>query len=192
MLATAARQWWVFIVEGVLGIVFGILAVLLPGVTLLTVAYLFAAWALISGVSALVEGWRVAEHRGRSWPYAVTGVVSIVAGLLAALLPGPTIGGLLLFLGAWLIVGGLTQAWAAYQIRREIENEWLLAAAGILRAIVGLVILVFPIIGAVLTVAWIGSAAIVAGVMAIVVGWRLRSYRGGAPGSALGRGAAAG
>src|SRR5512144_2996002 len=107
MLASAARQWWVLVVQGVLGIAFGILALLLPGITLLTVAYLFAAWALISGVSTIGQGWRVAEHRGRSWPFALSGAVSIVAGLLAALVPGLTVAGLILLLGSWLVVAGV-------------------------------------------------------------------------------------
>ncbi|HEV7605364.1 MAG TPA: DUF308 domain-containing protein [Candidatus Limnocylindrales bacterium] len=187
MLASAARQWWVLVVEGVLGVIFGVLALLLPGVTLLTLAYLFAAWAIISGVTAIGEGMRVADQRGRSWPFAVTGVVSIVAGVLAALLPGPTIGGLMLFLGAWLVVGGVAQLWAAYQIRKVIDNEWIIALAGVLRAVAGLIILAFPIVGALLTVAYISSAAIIVGVIAIALGFRLRGLRS----SPLGRGAAA-
>lgn len=187
MLASAARQWWVFVVEGVLGLIFGVLALLLPEVTLVTLAYLFGAWAIISGVSALAEGMRVANERGRSWPFAVTGVVSIVAGILAALLPGPTIAGLMLFLGAWLLVGGVGEIWAAYQIRRQIDNEWIIALVGVLRAVAGLVILAFPIVGALLTVAYISWAAIIAGIFAIAMGLRLRALRD----SPLGRAAAA-
>lgn len=185
MLANAARQWWVFVVEGVVGVIFGILALLLPDVTLLTLAYLFAAWAIISGVTALAEGMRIAGQRGRSWPFALTGVVSIVAGILAALLPGPTIAGLMLFLGAWLVVGGVAQIWAAYQIRRQIDNEWIIALLGALRAVAGLIILAFPIVGALLTVAYISWAAIIAGVIAVAMGLRLRGLRN----SPLGRAA---
>jgi uncharacterized membrane protein HdeD (DUF308 family) len=182
MLASAARQWWVLVVQGVLGIAFGILALLLPGITLLTVAYLFAAWALISGVSTIGQGWRVAEHRGRSWPFALSGAVSIVAGLLAALVPGWTVAGLILLLGSWLVVAGVMEAYAAWEIRREISNEWILAAAGIVRAIVGLVILAMPIVGAVLSVAFIGSSAILAGIVAIALGLRLRTVSDSLPG----------
>src|SRR6476619_6848433 len=78
MLAVAARPWWVLVLQGILGVIVGVLALLLPGVTALTIAYLFAAWAIISGVSSVSEGVRVAEHRGRSWPFAVIGVFSIV------------------------------------------------------------------------------------------------------------------
>jgi uncharacterized membrane protein HdeD (DUF308 family) len=177
MLAVAARQWWVLVVEGVLGVLFGVLALLFPALTLLTVAYLFAAWALISGVSHVAEGIRVAEQRGRSWPFAVSGVVSIVVGVLAALLPGPTIAGLITFLGAWLVVQGAMELYTAWKIRDEISGEWLLALAGIARAALGLVILALPIVGVILSVTLIAYSAMVAGLAAIGLGLRLRRFR---------------
>ncbi|MHB8961206.1 MAG: HdeD family acid-resistance protein [Candidatus Limnocylindrales bacterium] len=177
MLAAASRQWWVLVVEGVLGVVFGALALLLPGLTLVTLAYLFAAWAVISGVVAIVEGMRVAEERGRSWPFAITGAVSIVAGVLAALLPGPTISALMILLGAWLVVGGVAHYLAAYRIREQVDDEWLIALVGAIRVVAGLVILLFPMVGALLTVAYISWSAIVAGVIAIAMGLRLRRLR---------------
>jgi uncharacterized membrane protein HdeD (DUF308 family) len=191
MLATAARQWWVLVLQGILGIVFGVVALLNPDITLVTLALLFGAWALISGVSALAEGWRVAEHRGRSWPFAVSGIVSIVAGILAIVVPPAAIGGLVLFLGAWLIVSGVMEAYAAYEIRRQIENEWMLALVGILRAVLGLVILAAPIVGALLVVATVGWVAILSGVFAIGLGWRLRRLHGAMTGTTGMRGAAA-
>ena len=174
MLATAARQWWVLVLQGILGIAFGVVALLNPGITLVTLALLFGAWALISGISSLAQGWRVAEHRGRSWPFAVSGIVSILAGILAILLPPAAIGGLILFLGAWLVVSGVMEAYAAYEIRREIDNEWMLAFVGILRAALGALILVAPIVGAILVVTTVGWVAIVSGLFAIGLGWRLR------------------
>jgi uncharacterized membrane protein HdeD (DUF308 family) len=190
MLATAARHWWVLVLQGILGIAFGILALLLPDLTLITLAYLFAAWALISGFSEIAEGWRVAEARGRSWPFAVGGIVSIVAGLLAAFLPGLTVAGLILFLGSWLIIAGVMEAYAAYRVRREISNEWLLALAGVARAALGFLILVMPIVGVIVTVAFVGYSAIVAGLVALGLGLRLRSLRPGV-GSMTGRSASA-
>lgn len=177
MLSVAARQWWVLVLQGFLGVVFGVLAILLPGITLLTIAYLFAAWAIVSGVSHVAEGARVAEHRGRSWPFALAGVFSIVVGLLAALLPGPTIAGLITFLGAWLVVQGAMEVYAAWRIRNEVTGEWLLALAGILRGLLGLVILALPVVGIVVSVVLIAYFAIVAGLAAIGLGLRLRRMR---------------
>lgn len=174
MLATAARQWWVLILQGVLGILFGIFALFNPDITIVSLALLFGAWAIVSGVASIAEGWRIAEHRGRAWPFALSGVVSIVAGIIAIVLPPAAISGLILFLGAWLVVSGLTEAYAAYKIRDEIDNEWLLAIAGIARAALGVIILVAPVVGVIFVVATVGWFAILGGLMAIALGMRLR------------------
>jgi uncharacterized membrane protein HdeD (DUF308 family) len=177
MLAVASRQWWVLVVQGVLGILFGVLAIVFPGIALLTLAYLFAAWALISGVSQLAEGWRVAEHRGRSWPFAVMGVISIAAGILAALIPGITILGLVVLLGAWFVIQGVMEVYTAWRIRAEVSGEWVLALVGVLTLIVGVIILALPVVGAVLTVALVATWSIIAGITAVALGFRLRQFR---------------
>ena len=177
MLAVAARLWWVLVLQGILGIVFGILAILFPDLALVTLAYIFAAWAIVTGLSHLAEGLRVAEARGRSWPFAVIGVISIVAGIIAAFVPGITILGLVLLLGAWLVTQGAMEIYTAWRIRREVTGEWILALVGILRTFVGLVVLALPIVGALLTVTLLAVYSIVAGLTALTLGWRLRGLR---------------
>lgn len=183
MLAVAARQWWVLVLQGILGIVFGVLAIAFPDIALVTLAYLFAAWAIVAGATQLVEGWRVAEARGRSWPFALMGVVSIVAGLVAAVVPGITILGLVLLLGSWLVIQGVMEVYTAWRIRREVTGEWLLALGGILRIVVGAIVLFMPVIGAALTVALVATWSIIAGVTALLLGFRLRQFRAGPTGS---------
>ena len=181
MLAVAARQWWVLVLQGILGILFGVLAIAFPDIALVTLAYLFAAWAIVAGVSQLAEGWRVAEARGRSWPFALMGVVSILAGIFAALIPGITILGLVLLLGSWLVIQGVMEVYTAWRIRREVTGEWLIALGGIARIVIGGIVLFMPVIGAVLTVALVATWSIIAGVAALLLGFRLRQFRGGAP-----------
>jgi uncharacterized membrane protein HdeD (DUF308 family) len=173
MLAPASRQWWVFVLQGILGIVFGIAVLAFPGAALLTIVALFAAWAIISGVGAIAQGLREGEL-GRSWPYFLMGAVAIIAGVLAFFVPASTLLGLILFVGAWQVVAGLTEIYMAYRIRREIQNEWLLAAAGVLRAILGIVFLVAPSVGIVVTLVILAANAFAFGILAIIIGLRLR------------------
>ena len=183
MLAAAARLWWVLVLQGILGIAFGILAILFPGLALVTLAYIFAIWAIVSGLSHLGEGVRVAEARGRSWPFAVIGVISVLAGVIAVIVPGITVFGLVLLLGAWLVTQGVMEVYTAYRIRREVTGEWILALVGIVRTVIGVVILAIPIFGALLTVTLLAIYAIVAGVTALTLGWRLRGLRSDRTGS---------
>jgi uncharacterized membrane protein HdeD (DUF308 family) len=181
MVAVAARQWWVLVLQGVLGIVFGAIAIVLPDIALVTLAYLFAIWAIVAGLTQISVGWRVAEHRGRAWPFAVTGVISVIAGLLAAFIPGPTVLFLILLLGWWLVFQGVMEVYAAWRIRKEVTGEWLLALAGVARLVVGLIVLAMPVVGAILTVALMATFSIIGGITALLVGLRLRQF--GASGS---------
>jgi uncharacterized membrane protein HdeD (DUF308 family) len=183
MVAVAARQWWVLALQGILGILFGVIAIALPDVALATIALLFAAWAIVSGISQLAEGWRVAEARGRSWPFAVGGIVSLVAGIIAAIVPGITILGIVLVLGAWLVIQGAMEVYAAWRIRREITGEWILALFGIVRVVLGVIILAMPIVGVVFTVALLATWSIVGGVAALLLGYRLRQFSVGRTGT---------
>ena len=176
MLAVAARQWWVLVLQGILGIVFGAVAIAVPDIALVTLAYLFAIWAIVAGLTQIGVGWRIAEHRGRAWPFAVTGVISVIAGLLAALIPGPTVLFLILLLGWWLVFQGVMEIYAAWRIRREVSGEWLFALGGIARVAVGLIVLAMPVVGAILTVALIATFSIIGGITALLVGLRLRRF----------------
>jgi uncharacterized membrane protein HdeD (DUF308 family) len=104
-------------------------------------------------------------------------VISIVAGLIAAVLPAITIAGLILLLGAWLVVQGVMEIYTAWRIRDEVTGEWVLAAVGILRSLVGVIVLLVPIVGAILTVTFLAAMAIATGVAAVGLGLRLRGLR---------------
>ena len=186
MLAVAARQWWVFVLQGVLGVAVGILAIIYPDLALATIALLFAAWAVISGVSQLAAGWRVAEARGRSWPFLLAGAVSVIAGLLTVLNPAITILYLILLLGAWMLVSGAMEVYTAWKIRDEVTGEWVLALAGVLRMALGVIILAMPVVGAILTAALFATWSILSGIAALFLGFRLRQVGGKAAAAGAG------
>lgn len=181
MLAIAARQWWVLLLQGILGVVVGIVAIVYPDLALATIALLFAAWAIVSGVSQLATGWRVAETRGKSWPFLIAGAVSVIAGFLALLYPVTTILYLILLLGAWILISGAMEVYTAWRIRNEITGEWILALMGLVRVVVGAIILAMPVVGAILTAALFATWSILSGVAALILGWRLRQFHGRAP-----------
>jgi len=178
MLAIAARQWWVLVLQGVLGIAVGLLAIIYPGIALATIALLFGVWAIVSGVAQLAAGWRVAEARGRSWPFLLSGAVSVIAGILAVLYPDVTVLYLILLLGAWILISGMMEVYTAWRIRNEVTGEWILALGGALRVIAGILILAMPYVGAILTAALFALWAILSGAGALFLGWRLRQMRG--------------
>ena len=168
------HNWWAIALRGVVAILFGILAFLMPGLTLVALILLFGAYALVDGAFAVVAGLRRREG-GPDWLLILGGIAGIAAGFIAFFMPGVTALVLLTIIAAWAIVTGIAEVVAAYRLREEIRGEWLLAINGILSVIFGIALVLFPGAGA-LTVVWLIAAyAIISGVMLVALALRLRS-----------------
>ncbi len=170
------RSWWLLALRGVLAIVFGVAALIWPGLTLLVLVTLFGAYAIVDGVVAILSVVRHRE-RGRWWAVLLEGVFGILAGLVAFLLPGITAVALVFVIGVWAMLTGLMEISAALRLRRMIENEWMLGLAGILSLVFGAALVVFPGAGALALVTLIAAYAIVFGIAMLFLGLRLRNAR---------------
>jgi uncharacterized membrane protein HdeD (DUF308 family) len=178
MLHALADNWWLLLLRGIAAIIFGILAFMWPLLTLLTLTFLWGAYALVDGVFAL---WEAIAGRGghmgaRFW-LAIVGIAGIIAGLLAFAWPGITAFVLLMFIAAWAIVTGLFEIWGAIQLRKEIEGEWLLILSGLLSVAFGVILLARPGVGALAVVWLIGWYAILAGAVYIALAFRLKKHK---------------
>lgn len=179
VLANTVRNWWAFVVRGILAILFGLAALVWPGVTLLALVVLFGAYALVEGIFAVIFGFS-GRDRVRWW-VVLWGLVSVAAGVLVFIWPGIGALALVYVIAAWAIVTGATEIAAAIALRKEITNEWALVAAGILSIAVGGILAILPGAGAISLVWLIGAYAIVLGILLLVVGFRLREWRSSLP-----------
>jgi uncharacterized membrane protein HdeD (DUF308 family) len=170
-----SHNWWAIALRGVVAIAFGLLALFLPGLTLLSLVFLFAAYAIVDGAFSIVSGARRRPGRGRDWLLVLGGILGIVAGVIAFLWPGITTLVLLLIIAAWAIVTGVAEIVAAFRLRKEIEGEWLLVLDGAVSVVFGLFLALFPGAGALALVWLIAFFAIASGVMLLVLAFRLRS-----------------
>jgi uncharacterized membrane protein HdeD (DUF308 family) len=170
-----ARWWWTFIVRGLLAVAFGVLAFFAPGLGIAVLVGLFAAWALIDGVANLIAGFG-GRIRDKSWWLEVLeGIVSIIAGIIALAFPVLAAEILVIIIAAWAIVTGIFEIIAAFRLREQIKGEFWLGLAGLASILFGVILFVFPGVGALSLVWLIGSFAVVFGVFLVILGWRLRS-----------------
>jgi uncharacterized membrane protein HdeD (DUF308 family) len=175
VLSLMARNWWLFAIRGVAAIIFGVLAWIWPGLALLTLVYLFGAFAIVDGVSALIALVRGEPHlRRHGWAVGIIGIVGIGAGIIAFIYPGITAIALLYVVAAWAIVMGIFQVLAAIRLRREVKGELWLAIAGIFTALFGVLLVVAPGTGLVSLVWIVGIWSVVYGAMTLAFSWRLR------------------
>jgi uncharacterized membrane protein HdeD (DUF308 family) len=175
MLNMLAKNWWLVEIRGVAAIAFGVLAFLWPGITLLVLVTLFAAYMLIDGV-ALLLSLRRAEPAtaGHRLAVGLMGILGVAVGIATIFWPGITALALLYLVAFWAITLGLTQVIAAIRLRREISGELWFVIGGLLTVVFGVFILLFPGTG-LLSLVWIvGAWAIVFGITNLVLAWRLR------------------
>lgn len=168
-----ARGWWLFMLRGVAGIVFGVLAWLLPGAGLVFILAFLAAWLAVDGVAALVQAARggpdpQGRHRSRTW-LAIDGVLSILTALIVLLLPGLSAVALVIMVGAWAIAVGALRVVLGWR-----AGDWLLGLLGALSVLVGIWLVIAPGPGLLALIWLVGFQAVLTGFLFLAFGWRLR------------------
>jgi uncharacterized membrane protein HdeD (DUF308 family) len=170
-----ARNWWVVALRGVIAVLFGLMALLWPGITLVALVYLFGAYVFVDGICTLATALQSHAERPRWWALLLEGLAGIAAGVIAFVWPGITALTLLYLIAVWAIATGVFEIIAAIRLREEIEGEWFLGLSGLASALFGVLVVIWPGAGA-LSVIWlIGAYAIVFGGLLVVLAFRLHA-----------------
>src|SRR5689334_9691466 len=107
------RSWWALALRGLFALLFGVLAILWPGLTLEVLVLLWGAYALADGVFAIAAAIAGAGRFHHWWALLLEGVVGIAAGVVTFLWPGITALALLFVIAAWAVVTGILEIVAA-------------------------------------------------------------------------------
>jgi uncharacterized membrane protein HdeD (DUF308 family) len=181
-----ARNWWLLLLRGIVAVLFGLLAFAWPGLTLISLILLYGAYAGADGILALAAAVRGGTVAPRWW-LVLVGLLSLGAAVATFLYPGLTALVLLTFIGVWAIARGVLEIIGAIQLRKEIENEWLLVLSGLMSVVFGALVLARPGAGALALVWIIAAYAIVLGVLLIGFAFRLRGHLPATGGAAFRR-----
>jgi uncharacterized membrane protein HdeD (DUF308 family) len=176
MSSLLAQNWWAIALRGVAGILFGIIAILLPGLTIASLVLLFAAYMLIDGILALVAAIRAARRHERWGMLILEGIADLIAGAIALVFPLATVLAFILLTGAWAIVSGGLMLAAATRLHIT-HGRWLMVFSGAVSVIWGILLIIWPLVGALVVTWWLGAYALVFGVTLLVLGFRLRNHR---------------
>lgn len=169
-----ARNWWAVGIRGVLAIIFGLIAFALPGVTMLSLVLVFAAYTFGDGVFAIIAAVRAAGGRKRWGLLVLEGVVDIIAAAVAILWPGITVVAFVLLVAVWALVSGGLMFAAAFDLPVD-HGRWWLAVGGLASILYGVLLIAAPLLGALVLTWWIGAYALIFGVMLLIFAFRLRS-----------------
>jgi uncharacterized membrane protein HdeD (DUF308 family) len=180
MSAALAQNWWLVALRGALAIIFGLIALLLPGVTMLGLVLIFAAYMLVDGVFAITSAVRAIRKKERWGLLAFQGVLSILAGVAAVIWPGITVLAFVILIAAWSLVSGVLMTGAGFQLNVE-HGRWWLVLGGLASLCLGIALLIAPLIGAVVLTWWIGAYALVFGALLLALAFKLRARRSEQP-----------
>ncbi|WP_017603688.1 HdeD family acid-resistance protein [Nocardiopsis alkaliphila] len=172
MLGDLSRNWWLLVVRGVAAVIFGVLALLWPGITMVALAVVFGAFALVDGIALGVSAFRTTS--GTRTPMVIQSVLGVLLGLGALIWPIIAVFALVIIIAAWAIVTGVAEIVTAVRMRSQIGSEWLLIFVGALSVIFGLLLLLWPGLGAWALITVIGVYAVIFGVAMAIAGWRLK------------------
>ncbi len=172
LLPLLGRRWWILLVRGIIAIIFGLLAFTWPGLTIIILTGLFAAYALLDGIFALVVG-----IHARWAGLAILGVLGIIAGLVTLFFPRLTALTLLLIIAAWAIVRGVIEITAAIQLRKVMANEWALILGGICSLVFGIILFARPAAGALAVIWIIGAYALIMGIFLVALSFRVKRHQ---------------
>src|SRR5581483_3813322 len=176
MSAALAQNWWAIAIRGLLGIVFGLMCLFLPRVTMLSLVLVFSAYALVDGIFAIMAAVRAARAHERWGLLILEGIVNIITAASAFLWPGITVLAFVFLVAAWALLSGGLMLVAAFRLHVD-HGRWLLALGGIVSIIYGALLVIAPMIGALVLTWWIGAYALIFGVTLIVLAFRLRAMK---------------
>ncbi len=177
MSETLLRSWWLLAVRGAIAVLFGVAAILWPTITLVSLAALFAAFALLAGAVWIFGATQHRKADRRWWVLLLLGAFSVCAGSAAAVHPGLTIVALVLLMGANALVSGVLDIVVAVRMRRYMKGEWLLVLSGLVSILFGVLVLRFPTGAGALALAWLtGMYAILTGTLLLALALQVRSW----------------
>ena len=176
-------DWRGLALRGIFAVLFGIITLIWPGLTILALVLLFGAFALVDGIMILAGTFgkdpAAQERRGVR---IFQGILGVGIGIVTLVWPDITALALLWLIAIWAIVTGVLEIGASLALRGEVRHDWLLALVGVLSVIFGILLMITPGAGA-LVITWlIGWYALISGILVLYVAWRLRQAEAGGGG----------
>ncbi len=172
-----SRNWWVFLVRGILAILFGVAAWFFPAAAFMSLVLVFGAFAFVDGAFAIVSAFTSNAKSENWWWLILEGAVGVLIGILTLIQPAAMGAAWLYLIAAWAIVTGILEIITAIRLRQVITGEFWLALGGVLSILFGVLIGLNPQSGVVAVGVIIGIYSLVFGIIFVMLALRLRKHR---------------
>lgn len=176
MVKNLAKMWWLLALKGVFAILFGILILAWPGLTIGVLVIIYGVFALVGGILSMIISLFSIGKYSNWWVMFLEGVLGFIVGGIVLKWPAISLLLLVIIIGIWAIISGIAQIITAFFVRQQIKNEWLMALSGLISLLFGLLLFSWPISG-IIVLSWlIGFYALLLGIFLIVFGFQVKTY----------------
>src|SRR2546427_1657065 len=118
----AHERWGALMLEGIAGIVVWIITIAWPAITALSLVYVVAAWALVTGVFEIMAAVRLRKHVSGEWLLALSGFASLILGILMIAVPLAGALAIALWVGAYAFVFGVLLIGLGFRLRAWVKG----------------------------------------------------------------------
>lgn len=163
------KSWWILLLRGVAAAVFGVLALSMPGATILAMTLILGLWLMADGIIEIGYAFYSKSRRR-----ILLGLLGLAVGIYAVV--NPELGAYLLILsiGAWAIVRGVFDLIDAVKLRKRLANEPILILGALVSIVLGISLVVFPRAGGIVIMGLLGVYAVFYGCLTIADATRVR------------------
>lgn len=169
-----ARYWWTVLVRGIAAVIFGVGALSFPGIAILTLLLLFAAYVLIDGVFAILAALQAASEHHRYGLLLLEGILDLALAALIIAQPFNAIVAFVYVTAAWALITGAFMLVGAFSIAPG-HGRWWFVIGGLASMAWGVALALAPQLGALVFTYWFAIYAIIFGVVLIVIAFTLRA-----------------
>jgi uncharacterized membrane protein HdeD (DUF308 family) len=172
VVAEASKGWWLYLLTGVLWIIFAFIVLSFNFDTVWAIAIFFGIGFIIGGVMELYVAFATPSWR---WLHIVFGVIAIIAGFIALVWPGQTFLVLAVIIAWYVLFAGIMDIVTAFAVRDINDLWWLQLLLGIAQVLIGFWAVGYTERSVALLVIWVGASALARGISAIFIGFGLHS-----------------
>ena len=169
-----SRYWWMTLLRGLFWILFGLVILVNPGISLLSLTLALGAVIFVDGILNIANAYSGRRMHEDWWVLLLVGLTGVALGILTFISPQAMALAIVYYVAIWAIATGLLEIVAAIRLRKQIERELWLALAGLASVIFGVLLVARPAVGA-LTLLWLFAVyAIAFGVALLMLAFKVR------------------
>jgi uncharacterized membrane protein HdeD (DUF308 family) len=171
-LIEVSKGWWLYLVAGILWIIFGWIVLSFNFDTVWAIAVFFGFGFIIGGIMELYVGFQSDSWR---WLHILFAVIAILAGIVALVWPGQTFLVLAAIIGWYILFAGIMDIVISISTKEENDLWWLQLVLGVVEVLIGFWAVGYAGRSIAVLVIWVGASALARGISSIVLGFGLHS-----------------